>query len=904
MREYLSSLLLRVRGLLRRRELDHDLAGEIAFHLEMKKERGGNPLPAFGNPVRVKEGLRDLWAFPAVESVWRDVRHSARSLRRSPGFALVAILSLAIGAGANTAMFSVVRTVMLKSLPVRDPGQLRVVLWTGNPRLPNESNTGYSTIHAGRRVRSSFPFFFYEAVRASVPAFSDVIGFANYQVTVFARGKSDNARARFVSGNFFDALGVAPLAGRVIEPQDDRPGAPAIAVATYSWWQKRFGLDPAIIGRTITVNRRPVVLAGVTPADFEGITTGMNDELFFPLAQARKLGQDNYIPEHPDFWWVQMIARLRPGVDDREAAAQLGVLMARLDASADTGKESKKREPWQPVLENGAGGVAALTRYYARTPLLLLSTVVVLILLIACANIANLMLARGAARRREIAVRLSIGASRKRLIRQLLTEAGLIAFFGAAAGLALAPSMVKFISSRALAGSPTPLDAHVDWSILAIAIVIAIATAVLFGTLPAIRATRVDLTPALKEGGATGSAVTRGTALNRSLIVGQVALSTLLLAGAGLFVRTLANMEALNPGFNPERLLTFTANSETSGYKDSSLINFYERISKKMAAIPGIQAVTFSSPGLILNVESDTTVMIPGFHAPDRRRPQSWLMIAGDNFFATMQIPLVLGRDLDRRDTENGPRVAVINETFARRYFAGVNPLGRIFYDGGHADPRWALRVVGICRDARYNNFRNDVPPTMYLPWRQQPDRLNYSVTFEIRSALPLNAITPAVTRAAAEVDPEVPITKVQAQTEAIQTSLGKERLFATLVGFFSLLATALVAIGIYGLLTYLANARTIEIGIRIALGARAGQVRWAVLRETLAMTLAGIILGCGAALLATRTVASLLYGVKARDPISFVAALLLMGGAALAASWIPAFHASRIDPIVALRSE
>ncbi|HWE00526.1 MAG TPA: ABC transporter permease, partial [Bryobacteraceae bacterium] len=502
MREILNSLLLRVRALLRRRELDRDLADEIAFHLEMKKERGGDPLPAFGNPVRVKEDLRDLWSFPALESVWKDIRYGGRALRKSPGFALVAVLSLAIGAGANTAMFSVVRAVMLKSLPVRDPGQLRVVLWTGDTRLPNESNTGYNLIHAGRRVRSSFPFFFYEAVRSSIPAFSDVIGFANYQVTVFSGGKSDNARARFVSGNFFDALGVAPLAGRVIKPQDDRPGAPAIAVATYSWWNKRFGMDPNIIGRTITVNRRPVVLAGVTPASFEGITVGMDDELFFPLAQARGLGQDNYVPERSDFWWVQMIARLRPGVDDREAASQLRVLMGRLDATADAVKGPKKQEPWLPVLESGAGGVA-LIRDFARTQLLLLTAVVVFILLIACANIANLMLARGAARRREIAVRLSIGASRGRLIRQLLTESCLIAFTGAAAGLALAPFIVKFVSSRTLTAMATTLDVRVDWSILAIAIAIAVATAILFGALPAIRATRFDLTPALKEGGAT-----------------------------------------------------------------------------------------------------------------------------------------------------------------------------------------------------------------------------------------------------------------------------------------------------------------------------------------------------------------------------------------------------------------
>jgi predicted permease len=388
------------------------------------------------------------------------------------------------------------------------------------------------------------------------------------------------------------------------------------------------------------------------------------------------------------------------------------------------------------------------------------------------------------------------------------------------------------------------------------------------------------------------------------LIIGQVALSTLLLAGAGLFVRTLANIESLNPGFNPERLLTFTIDSETSGYKNSSLVSFYERVSKKIAAIPGAKAVTFSSPGLILNIESDTTVMIPGFHPSGRRAAGSRLMVAGDGFLTTMQIPLVLGRDLGRRDTQNAPRVAVINETFARRYFAGVNPLSRIFYDGGHADPSWALRIVGICRDARYDSLRNDVPPTMYLPWRQQPDRLNSLVTFEIRSALPLNSITPAVVRAAAEIDPEVPITHVQAQNEAIQTSLGRERLFAALVGFFSLLATTLVAIGVYGLLTYLATARTMEIGIRMALGARAGQVRWAVLRETVAMTLAGMILGFGMALIATKAVSDLLYGVKERDPASFLAALLLMGGAAFAASWIPAFRASRIDPSIALRSE
>ena len=673
---------------------------------------------------------------------------------------------------------------------------------------------------------------------------------------------------------------------------------------SYAYWERRFGLDPNIVGKNITVNGRPVTIAGVTPRSFQGLEPGHAYELFLPMAQVEQFGWKWYSLGKEDHWWVQILARLRPGVSDSQARAALTVVMDRVDASY-TEKSEQKKNPWRPVVEAGGGGVP-LVREQPSTPLFILSCVVGLVLLIACANLANLLLARGTARRREIAVRLSIGAGRWRLIRQLLTESLLMAGLGAMIGLILAPPLAKGILAMAVGNDPLSFETGVDARMLLFTAAIAILTALLFGLAPAFRATRVDLTPALKDGSAGGSRSAPQLRLTRGLVTGQVALSTLLLVCAGLFVRTLVHLSAIDPGFNPRQLLIFNVDGSRSGYQDDKLTGLYERIRLKIGSIPGVQAVTLSSEPLIADGESDSNITIPGYTPKTRRGPITYIMGAGSRFLTTMGIPILFGRDINDRDTATAPRIAVVNETFARKYLAGRNPLGRIFYFGGPDEkrtPKDAIEIAGVCKDAKYDSLKHEIPPIAYLPYLQNPDWVR-EVTFEIRTRLAPMTIAGAVRRIVAEVDRNVPVAEMRIQEEQIQQTLGMERLFATLVGSFGLIAALLAAIGLYGVMAYAVTRRTAEIGIRLALGAGRGDVQWMILRGSLLMVGIGLATGIPAALALTGLLRQALYGVAPTDPVSFIAAGLLMLAVAAAAAWFPARRAALVDPMRALRQD
>jgi len=890
----LTSLRLRWRALWKRRQLERDLEDELAFHLAMREERRGETSRrGFGNVGLVKEDLRDQWTFRAVETFWRDLRYAARMLRRSPGFTLVAILSLAIGIGANTAIFSVVDAIVLKSLPVRNPEELRIVLWTGE--RPFDSHSGYNTdTRSGIRVSSSFPYETYQQFAASVPQFSDLMGFASSQVTVIAGAESHYADAELVTGNFFSGLGVTPLGGRTLTPEDDRPGAAPVAMISYRYWERRLGLKPEAIGRMIFVNGQPVTIIGVVPPAFLGVQPGAAPDLFLPMALVGVLGDRWHDLHDGDTAWVQIMGRLRPGANDQQAMAGLGAVMQRNSLASKRRREGKK-DPWRPVLEEGAGGIQML-RDGATPSLLVLSSVVGLVLLIACANLANLLLARGVARRREIAVRLSIGAGRWRLIRQLLTESLLLAGFGGGLGLALAAPLSRVVVNVAGGAQQLILDVHLDSRALLFTAAVALVTALLFGLMPAFRATRVDLTPALKEGAGGGLGSSPQLRVSRLLIAGQVALSTLLLAGAGLFVRTLINLSSVDPGFQARQLLIFNVDGSRSGYQGDKLVGLYERIREKVAAIPGVRAATLSGVALISGSMSSNTITVPGYKGKNGQSPDTYTMLVGRHFLATMGIPLIAGRDLGEQDRRKAPRVAVVNETFARNYFAGQNPVGRIFYfdDGKNPPPESQVEIVGMCKDAKYDWLKNDAPPTTYLSYLQS--NMAWGMTYELRTALPPMAIAGAVQRAVAEIDRNVPVAEMRTQEEQIRMTLGTERMFAGVVGSFGVIAALLAAIGLYGVMAYNVTRRTNEIGIRLALGAGRGDVQWMVLRESLWMVAAGLAL--------TKLVQQTLYGVKPNDPASFVAAGALMVVVAAIAAWIPARRAARVDPMRALRCE
>ena len=910
MREAFTNWRLKWRALWKRRQLDQDLEDEMAFHLEMREEKNrregvtDSARQAFGNVALVKEDLRDQWTFRAIENFWRDLRYAARMLRRSPGFTLVAILSLAIGIGGNTAIFSVVDAILLKTLPVRDPEQLRVVLWTGEKGAPTDMAQSYSTTNdSGIRVVSSFPHPTYQQFVANVPQFSDLIGFVGYQVTVLAGAASHYAKEELVTGNFFTGLGVTALAGRTFAPEDDRVGAAPVAVVSYRYWERHLGLEPEAIGRTIFINGRPVTVIGVTPKSFVSIRPGYAPDIYIPMALTGIFGDKWLNLADPDTAWVQIVGRLRPGVSDASAMAGLASVMQRAVATGG-GKRGKAGKPWQPVLDNGASGLKLL-RHNALTPLLVLTSVVGLVLLIACANLANLLLARSVARRREIAVRLSIGAGRSRLIRQLLTESLLLAGMGAALGLALASPLIAVMLR--MAGGVAIVAARLDWRALLFTTVVALVTALLFGLAPAFRATRVDLTPALKDGMGGAQGPSPQLRVSRLLIAGQVALSTLLLAGAGLFVRTLMNLSALDPGFQAQRLLLFSVDGSRSGYQGDKLLGFYERIREKVAVIPGVQSVTLSDAALIGNSYSSAGITVPGYTPNDGREPMTYLMRAGRHFLTTMGIPVLLGRDLDGRDVQTAVRVGVVNETFARDYFANENPLGRFFYfhsdDGQKTRPADRVEIVGVCKDAKYDKLRGEIPPTVYVSYLQAHD-YDTGMIFELRTALPPTAIAGAVQRVVASIDRNVPLPEIRTQEEKIRQTLGTERMFAGVVSSFGVIAALLAAIGLYGVMAYAVTRRTSEIGIRVALGAGRGAVQWMVLRESLWMVVTGLAAGIPAALALTRFVQGTLYGIKPNDPVSFIAAGALMIVVAAVAAWIPARRAARVDPMRALRCE
>ena len=855
---------------------------------------------AFGNVTaageRFYESNRWLW----FEQFVQDLRYGFRTLRRNPGFTSIAVLSLALGIGANTAVFSLVDAVLLKSLPVRAPEELRLLNWVRIKNPPVESHSGYNVVDptTGQPVSGSFSYPAYRLFRDNVPQFSDLVGYARYDFTVTANGASEFAAGQFVSGNYFTGLGAQPLIGRPILADDDAPGRARVAVLTYRCWEKLFALDPAVIGREIIVNQRPVTVVGVMQPAFQGLYPGLETDLFVPMAMDTEVGPARFSLTQPDTWWVQIFGRLRPGVSDQAAAAALHATLAH--AIESYAKNAKV----PPVLLLPGGRGVGLLRNDVSSTLSILAGIVSLVLLIACVNLANLLVARSAARRREIAVRLSIGAGTGRLIRQLLTESLLLAGTGGLLGLLLATPLLKVLL-RLLAGSQTlGLDARIDLRTLAFTAGATSLAALLFGTLPAWRATRVNLAPALKDGATAGTGGSPRLRLSRLLVSAQVALSLLLLVGAGLFVRTLSHLSAVDLGFRPESLLTFATDPSRSGYKDRRLTDVYARLQTNLAAVPGVESVAMSQVGLMQNSESDSGVYVPG--APVKpEHNDSYLLYCSASFLSTMRIPVLVGRDLEAGDERAGEQVAVVNQRFVEKFLSGRNPLGQLFYLGDGKPPAPGdkpLRIVGVVKNAHYTGVRDEVPPVAYIPYTQLNDLRG--MTFAIRTVLPPLGIASAVRRVVAETDRTIPVADLKTEEQQIAESIGTERLFAGLVSAFGGVAALLAAIGLYGVMTYGVARRTVEIGIRLALGAGRSGVQWMVLRQSLWMVALGVAIGIPTALALTRFVQKTLYGVEPTDPLSFAAAVILMTGVGAVAAWIPARRAARVDPIKALRCE
>ena len=858
-----------------------------------------------------------------MNSLWQDLRYGLRMIRQAPGFTAIAVLSLALGIGANTALFSVVDAMLLKKLPVKEPERLVLfqAQWGKNFSPGSYTGSGWRDPKTGLTVRTSFPIESFRRLRERESVLSDIFAFGRVSLNVNAAGQADVATGQAVSGNYYEVLGVPPLVGRTLTDADNQPSASPVAVISYGYWQRRFGGDPGVVNQPINLNNVAFTIVGITPEGFEGtMQVGSSEDVTIPIAWEPQVNPERSNMKNA-VWWLRLMGRLKPGATIEQAHADLETAFQQSVLEHREVFQAQRRAEGQPaakplavedyprlVLRSGSQGEMSRRQYYAPSLYLLLG-VVSLVLLVACANVANLLLARATSRQKEIAVRLALGASRRRLIRQLLTESVLLALIGGALGVLLA----LWIKDGLLAVSDwgntemTALRPALDLRVLTFTLLLSLLTGILFGMAPAWRSTRVDLTPALKESGRSSSAATRSW-LSKSLIVAQVAVSLLLLIGAGLLLRTLFNLQRVEAGFNQQNLLLFRVDPGLIGYKDERLAHLYGELSERIETLPGVSAVTFSRVPLLAESMSNRSIVLPGAGQPadaeGRADITTYIHHVRENFLEAMQIPLLAGRSFTAHDDERAPKVAVVNQTFARRFFPDQDPVGKRF----GFDPRkpTEIEIVGVARDAKYARQRDETPPTAYLSWQQEL-RVVSSVTFEVRTLGEPTAAVAAIRKAVSEVDANLPLDDVKTQVEQSEQTLAQERLFAKLLTLFGLLAQQLAAIGLYGVMAYGVSQRIHEIGIRMALGATSTDVLKMILRQGLALTLAGVALGLVGAYVLTKYLASLtdmLYGVRATDPLTFAAVAALLTAVALAACYVPARRATKVDPMVALRYE
>jgi predicted permease len=731
--------------------------------------------------------------------------------------------------------------------------------------------------------------------------------FTGARLNLTVRDQAELGDVQLVSGSFFSALEVRPAAGRWIEEDDDRFGAAPVAVIADRYWRSRFAQSPGAIGQSILINGTPFAIVGVTAPDFFGVDPAGAPDVFIPLHSSASFAAqaaDAQRFSNRNQYWLQMMGRLRSGIGMGQAQAALASQFHQfVEGSAS---QQEKADVPALLAEEGGGGIDSLRRDYTK-PLYVLMTLVGLILAIACANIASLLLARATARRREIAVRLSLGASRLRVVLQLFTESVLLAFIGGIFAVPVAILGIQFITWLLANGRATfTLHADLNWHVLAFTFALSLAAGSLFGLLPALRATKVDLSPALKEAKATTSYgfVRRSlirVSLGQLLVVLQIAITLVLVIAAGLFVRTLSNLNSIELGFNRERVLIFSLNARQVGYKDVALARFYATLWSRFRAVPGVREATLSDYALVSGSGSQYGVTVPGMPPPSGREAGASVLHVGPRFFSAMQIPVLLGRELDDRDATGVHRVAVVNEVFAKKYFGSVNPLGRRF--GLEDDKSPVIEIVGVAKAARYNSLKGATPPLVYIPYGQDLRTLGQMV-FELRTAGDPFTLVNTVRQIVHEAALGLPISNVNTQSRQIDQTINRERTFAELCTCFAILALGISCVGLYGTMAYTVARRTSEIGMRMALGAERRRIIWMVLREVCALSVMGLTMGLAAAWATTHYVESFLFGMKHNDPLAITASIGLLAATSILAGYAPASRASRIDPMIALRHE
>jgi predicted permease len=994
-------------------ELDQDIRDHIERETQDNIERGMSPeearyaaLRKFGNVTRVKEETREVWSLVWLEQLLQDIRFGLRMLRKSPGFAAVAIFTLALGIGANTAIFSLIDAVMLRSLPVENPSKLVLLKW-GARHAPNIH--GYMTsgdcptdLRPGAANPSGCSFsepMFRELAQMNV--FSGTAAFANAgRLNLTGNGPAAVINGQLVSGDFFRTMGLKAAAGRLLDAADDTPSAAPVAVLNYGYWQSAFGGSRDVVDHTIELNNVPFTIIGVAEQRFTGITPGSDYDVWLPLSNAQRITDPmRWQNRSGDVsnWWLTIIGRLKPGTQLAQAQAAVSGFFRNemLHGSVPLFHTGEPGGPPTPRQEAPAGGSAKLrremlsggapapaggkgptgapappqlggnkpvilpapqgapptdrqsapemssgpktlstaadnpqvtlvpaqtgltgTRTQYSNPLYVLMLAVGIILLIACANVAGLILARAAARQKEMAVRLALGAGRARVVRQLLTESVMLSALGGTLGILFAywgaHTIISFVSSNQ--ARPLGFAAGVDLRVLGFTVAVSLLTGILFGVTPTFRSARVDLTPALKEGersaaspGHTGG---KWLSIGNALVVTQVALAIVVLVGAGLLVRTLQNLRSIDVGFDSHNILIFGIDPTLIGYQGPQVDAFYRDLQGRLSEIPGVKSASYSMGPLLSG-----GLMVTMFHWPGTPQDQSSeadVLPVGPNFFETLHIPFLAGRGFNASDfklsASNGgatptsaPTPVIVNQAFVEKYLGKEYPLGKQFGQSeadanGPRSPGY--EIIGVVRDAKYNSLRRDIHAMMYMP------QSFGGASFELRTAADPQAILPAIREVVAQVNTNLPLFDVKTESEQIDRLLFQERLVARLSGFFGLLALVLACVGLYGLLSYEVSRRTREIGIRMALGAQPESVLKLVLGQGIVLAIVGASVGVGVALGVMRYLTSMLYDVHANDPLTMIAVAVLLMLVALAACYIPARRAMRVDPMVALRYE
>lgn len=835
-----------------------------------------------------------------MDTFWQDLRYGLRTLVKNPGFTVIAVLTLALGLGANTAIFSLTDQILLRLLPVENPKEL-VVLRSPGPKQGRVWSDGDNA--------SPFSYPLYKEIRDNNNVFSGLLARFAISLSVAGEGQTERANGELVSGNYFDVLGVRPVIGRVFNDEDDRvAGAGQVIVLSHAYWSRHFGGDPNILNKTLIVNGVVMTVVGVSGAGFTGVQVGQTPDIFIPISMKAQMtpnwdGLDN----HRDYW-LAIIGRLKPGLNRAQAEEAFApfyrqILEKVLPLAGRFSPETEQRFLEKRMfMDPGSRGRAILQRE-VKEPLLVLMGMVGLVLLIACANVANLLMARGAARQREIAIRMAVGAGRWRLIRQFLVESLTLSLIGGGVGLLVASWTTGVLVSSIPEGmGAIGLSAGLDLRLLLFTIALSVVTGLLFGVMPALKATRLNLEATLREQGSSVSGGLSQVRFRKGLVVSQVVLTTVLLVGAGLFARSLNNLRHLDLGLRPDNIFTFSIAPELNGYTPERTIALFDQLHQNLAALPGVESLSESVMAAFTDSTAGSNITVDGYQANEGEDMNVSQNYIGPDYFSTMGIPLLEGREFRASDTASSPKVAIINETMARRFFANRSPIGSRFAFGAGDKTRPDIEIVGVVKDSKHATVREERGPFVCLPYSQL--KSIGEISFYVKAKQDVAAMTTVARRELAQLDGNLPVFRIKTLEGQIDESIFNDKFLTFLSMCFALLAALLASIGLYGVMAYTVTRRTREIGIRMALGATRGIVSWLILREVVVLAVIGLVVGLPAAYGLGRFTESLLFGVKATDPLVFAGAGLLLISATLLGGYLPARKAASIDPLVALRCE